>query len=491
MTKENDFKNTLWYGDNLDILKILSQDKEFFAKTNGGFDLIYIDPPFNSAKNYNILYENLLKNKTNGEKNKAQKEAFADTWSNTDYITELEQLKMLTDKPQLYYFINDNKKNFDFSTISYLTMMAHRLYYIYKVLKNTGSFYLHCDPTMSHYLKVLLDIIFERKNFKNEIVWHYRRWTAKSNKLQELHDIIFFYTKSDKYIFNVPVNYTESSIKRKKQGVLHRFSNGEKFLVSEKEIDEQGVRDNDVWQIPFIAPSAKERLGYPTQKPLELLKKIVKISSNECSYVADFFCGCGTTISAAEQLNRKWFGVDISHLAITLIEDRFKKEDLKPIYEVNGFPKDIAMAEKLAQKDKFKFEEWIVEYVFKGHQTKRTGDGGFDGHIIYSIYTRNKPIILRAIIEVKGGNVTLTQIRAFKDTIETYNADFGIFVAFEKYITDGMKKEANKLGFIENDNMDFGIIGNKPKKMYIITIEDIIANNTPIELKQMATNITY
>jgi hypothetical protein len=157
-------------------------------------------------------------------------------------------------------------------------------------------------------------------------------------------------------------------------------------------------------------------------------------------------------------------------------------------YQVMGFPKDIAMAEKLALQSKFKFEEWIVEYVFKGHQTKKTGDGGIDGHIVYEINTGGNPITVRSIIEVKGGGVTIAQVRAFKNSIADYDADFGIFVAFNKHLTDGMRTEANKLGYLELGSSD---LFAKIKKMYIITIDDLLDGNMPPELRQIAKNVTY
>ena len=204
--------------------------------------------------------------------------------------------------------------------------MAIRLLETHRILKPTGSIYLHCDPTMSHYLKILLDAIFRRKNFRNEIVWHYRRWTGKARRFQRLHDTILLYTKSDKYQFNVLfTDYTDGSKERKEQGILHRFKQGEApVLVSTGSIDKKGVPENDVWMIPFIAPSSKERIGYPTQKPLKLLKRIIQASSNEGDIVFDPFCGCATTLVAAEILDRGWAGIDISDKAADLIVQRIE-----------------------------------------------------------------------------------------------------------------------------------------------------------------------
>ncbi|GMO56129.1 MAG: hypothetical protein Ta2D_00470 [Rickettsiales bacterium] len=506
----NSFKNTLYYADNLDILKKLSRDVDFYAQTGGGIDLIYIDPPFNSNRDYNILYKDSLKDKkTESEKKNASITAFEDTWSNIDLSHELQELEKYTETKRLYEYLKFNfeKEIFDNSQMSYLTMMAHRLYYMHKLLKDTGSLYLHCDPTMSHHLKILCDIVFGVTSFKNEIIWSYKRWTAVSYRFQKMHDVILFYTKSkDKDGFTFNTQYSEYQETTMKNHPWELDENGLEFYWKKgKDIEpykiyknEEGVKMSDVWDLPQISPIGKERLGYPTQKPETLLERIIKASSKEGDLVADFFCGCGTSISVAEKLNRKWLGVDISHLAISLIENkRFKiieQETNKKIdYEIIGFPKDIEMAEKLANDDKFKFEKWIVEYVFNGHQTKKTGDGGYDGDISYSFHNSGKPITLSSIIEVKGGNVNISQIRAFKDTIQN-KSDFGIFCAFNKYITAGMREEADRFGYIElsDDKQNkIDLTFKKPKKMYIITIEELLANDLPLELVQMSSNITY
>ena len=551
---ENNFTNTLYYGDNLAILKSLSVDKDFFLHTNGGIDLIYIDPPFNSNRIYNMPYEDMLKEVSDQEKYKAQKEAFNDTWSNIDFRQELEELKGCVDCIQLYNFLHSNERVFSFPQMSYLTMMAHRIYYMHNVLKDTGSFYLHCDDTIGHYLKILLDMVFELKNFRSTIIW--QRTSAKKGSQYARRsygrytDNIFFYTKSDNYFFStVKVMQDEKELLKKfnkkdengrnfmiapivlikamernnliyeykgytpkygwmmnkekleqfdKEGRIYWSSNGvpnRKYFLDEYE----GKEITNIWNDIPIA-RGKERLGYPTQKPVELLERIIKASSNEGDIVADFFCGCGTTITAAEKLNRKWLGVDINHLAISMIEDR----RIKPIidtkennnkYQIIGFPKDMASAEKLAKDDKFKFEQWIVEYVFKGHQTKKTGDKGIDGYIAYNFHNADKKSIKKmlAIMEVKGGNVNISQIRAFKNSIENdFKADFGLFIAFDKYITDGMRKEANDLGFVNTDELDVPTLQFLHlKKMYIITIDDILQDILPQELQLIVNNITY
>ncbi len=355
-------------------------------------------------------------------------------------------------------------------------MMAHRIYYMHKLLSDTGSFYLHCDPTMSHYLKILLDIIFGQNNFRNEIVWWYDTGGMSKKDFSRKHDIILRYSKSNVYCFNaedVKEKKNETMINR-----MHKYSHLDIRITSEYKYP------HDVFKINAINPNAQERLGYPTQKPEALLERIIKASSNEGDIVADFFCGCGTSVTVAEKLKRKWIGVDINHLAISLIEDK-RLKPLNAKYEVIGFPKDIASAEKLANDDKYKFEHWIVEYALKGHKTKATGDGGIDGHVTYNMGDKK----IRAVIEVKGGGVNIGQIRAFKDSVNKFNADFGIFVGFDSKFTKGMREEADSLGIVDTGDSLFHY--KKVKKMYILTVEDIINNNLPQELVMLSKSITY
>ncbi|MCL2521044.1 MAG: restriction endonuclease [Spirochaetaceae bacterium] len=523
--------NKLYYGDNLDILKLLTKQYP-----QGFIDLIYIDPPFNSARNYNMLFEDLVAEAVDG-KHTALKEAFSDTWSNVSLSHELEEIKGYADMPLLYDFLHGNRKIFTEAQMSYLIMMAHRLYYMHKLLKDTGSLCLHCDPTMSHYLKILLDIIFELKNFQNEIIW--QRTNAHSDakkRFTKVSDTIFFYSKSENYFFK-PL-YTELDEKYIKDFYKHNDNDGKgiyRLGDLSKPSPTSGYNYNykgyappkNGWRCPpetmqkwdekgliyfpkqktgrlafkrYLSNSkgkllgnvwadipnaqGQQRLGYPTQKPEKLLERIITSLSDEGSLVADFFCGCGTTVTVAERLGRKWLGVDINHLAISLIEEK-RLKPLKANYEVIGFPRDIASAEKLARDNKDKFERWLVEYVLQGHKTKATGDGGIDGHVVYNMGDKK----VRAVIEIKGGNVTIAQIRAFKDSIGKFNADFGVFVGFDKYFTKGMYSEADDLGFIDikTSLFHFGHI----KKMYLITVEEILAGAMPQELVLLSQNITY
>ena len=490
------FENTLIYGDNLDILREWSKKGSFI-------DLIYIDPPFNSKRNYNILYEDLIRSKANGGKNTALKEAFKDTWSNMKISKELNELMGLSNL-RVHQFLESNRSIFTDSQMSYLTMMALRIYYMRKILKESGSFYLHCDPTMSHYLKVLCDMIFGNKQFRNEIVWNYGKWTNLSKLFQRNHDIILFYTKSNNYCFN-PI-YVDKKINRPYHTNIVN-GKGQLLVYSRKETPERiilkyikkkysvvyvksnEIRESDTWTylrdkgLNILNSQAKERLGYPTQKPEALLERIIKASTNEGDIIADFFCGCGTTIAVAQKLHRKWIGVDISNLAISLIEQK-RIKPLTKNYIIRGFPKDLASAKRLAKEKPFQFEQWIVEYILQGHQTKRTGDGGFDGHLVLNL---NKQKLL-CLIEVKGGSCTIKSLREFDRVISINKGAMGLFICFSKWITSGMRRYCDELGYIKNGGQL--TVGNI-SILELLTIEDILENRYPDWLRFYITNKTY
>ena len=253
MVAPNFVNRTLWTGDNLDILRGLNSES---------IDLIYLDPPFNSNQDYAAPVGS-----------KAAGAAFKDAWTLSDL--DVAWVGLIADeKPALAHTLNAAGFAHGNGMQSYLTMMAVRLLEMQRLLKDTGSVYLHCDPTASHYLKQLMDAVFGARQFRNEIVCHYRRWTGKAKRFQRLHDVVLFYSKSTDYLFNqLYTEYTKGSRQRKKQGVLHRFKNGdEPYLVSDGEVDQRGVPENDVWQIPFVAPSAKERNWLPDPKTPSLVR---------------------------------------------------------------------------------------------------------------------------------------------------------------------------------------------------------------------------
>lgn len=513
--------NQLYFGDCLDVLKDLR------AKYPAGFiDLIYIDPPFNSKRNYNILFEDV-----NLSDVKAQKEAFADTWSNISYLDTLAEIKEIDlDLFRLLDALNDIK--ISKSAISYLTTMAIRIWYMHKVLKETGSFYLHCDPNMSHYLKIVCDLIFGEKNFRNEITWKRTSAHSDAKRFGANSDIILFYAKSGIYTFNnVYQPYDADYIARfknkdpdgrkwadydlsakgltgggykyeykgtsslwrcpietmkrfDKEGRLHFTKNG--GIRLKRYLEElPGMPCQSVWgDIPPINSQAQERLGYPTQKPLALLERIIKASSNEGDLIADFFCGCGTTVAVSQRLNRQWLGVDISHLAIGLIKKRLKdtyKEKFKEILSninVDGFPRDIASARELAhtERGRIKFQDWVVEVLIGGvSNPKKSGEGGEDGHFTFNI-ANNKTSV--GIVEVKSGNVPISHLRSFITSVNQKKADMGVFVCFQDKITSGMKREAKAEGTLPNFL--------KVDKIQILSIEDLM-NGKEVQLPALST----
>src|SRR3990167_3699111 len=368
---------TLFFGDNLEILRDKFSDE--------CIDLIYLDPPFNSNKEYNILFKERL------IKNNAQLRAFDDSWHWTEEAerTFEELIGARTSKTKIDTEISDLMQGFEKilsrnDMMAYLVMMAIRLIELHRVLRKTGSIYLHCDPTASHYLKLILDVIFDKKNFRNEIIWCYRGAGYPKKDFGKRHDIIFRYSKTDNYTFNlddVREEYAEATKERFKH-YIGNVRNGKDFGL--QKLHPLGKQPDDWWQIQPIAPSANERLGYPTQKPEKLLDKIIKASSNKGDMVLDPFCGCGTTISVAEQLDRQWIGIDITTLAINLIKYRLKKQFPKKNIKINldGIPKDIAGAKELALKNRFEFQYWALSLVNAVPSKKKTADEGIDGHII-------------------------------------------------------------------------------------------------------------
>ena len=314
---------------------------------SGCIDLIYLDPPFNS----NREYEAPLGSKAAGA-------AFRDMWTPSD-LDEKEHLALMSKSLATYKVIEAVKQTHGKSMMSYLIFMANRLLEMHRVLKDTGTIYLHCDTTAGHYLKILMDSIFKPVNFRNEIVWHYGKMSNSSKNFPANHDTILRYSKSDVYVFN-PIKGDESEYKTR----FSRFLTGNKVLFSSvkhltdrlislrvrkvaKELgrdledtdtlfdfDKEFKIQSDVIYVPIIKGNSRERTGYPTQKPLALLEKIISASSNEGELVFDPFCGCATTLVAASRLRRKWVGCDLSQLTIKLVNERIREEE--PLFKVNN-----------------------------------------------------------------------------------------------------------------------------------------------------------
>ncbi|MCX7989115.1 MAG: site-specific DNA-methyltransferase, partial [Aquificaceae bacterium] len=361
-------ENLLYYGDNLRVLREYIKDESV--------DLIYLDPPFNSKADYNVLFK-----EPTGEPSQAQIVAFEDTWHWTEETERAYQEIVETAPPQVVdimkAFREFLRRN---DMLAYLTMMCIRLLELKRVLKPTGSIYLHCDPTASHYLKVLMDAVFGHKNFRNEIVWGYKDPSGKTSRFfRRKHDIILFYSKSDEYNFYadaVRIPYSETTQRQIERGTISFGRRAEGHPM--------GKVPEDWWPIPIINSQAKERLGYPTQKPEALLERIILASSKEGDVVLDPFCGCGTTIAVAHRLDRKWIGIDITHLAINLIKWRLKTTfDLSAgkDYKVIGEPVDLSGARELASQDRFQFQWWALSLVeARPYADKKRGaDKGIDG----------------------------------------------------------------------------------------------------------------
>lgn len=463
-------ENVLYYGDNLDILQRYIKDESV--------DLIYLDPPFKSNQDYNVLFA-----EKNGSKSKSQIKAFEDTWI-WDEAAVNTYAEMVQKGPErvsqalqgFRKFVGPN------DMLAYLSMMAPRLIQLKRVLKPTGGIFLHCDPTASHYLKVLMDAVFGGQNFRNEVVWHYGQRTAfHRGHFSRKHDIILFYAKSKATIVNkVEIRWKKEDflkhrhdVKRDEDGEEYIYSDGGKkgvrYLRPVEEVLVKGKPLDSVWDIPLLNASAKERLGYPTQKPEVLLERIVKASSNEGDVVLDPFCGCGTTVAVAQKLDRQWIGIDITHLAITLIKHRLQSAyGDKVTYEVVGEPVSLPDAKALAKQDPYQFQWWALGLVgARPVEQKKGADKGIDGRLYFhdDIETdKTKQIIL----QVKSGHVGPALIRDLRGVLEREKAEMGVFVTLEKP-TKSMRAEAASAGFYHSPWQN-----KKHPKLQIITITDLL-----------------
>ena len=489
-------QNTLFYGDNLPILR------EHIPSES--VDLIYLDPPFNSSRSYNVLFAD-----ESGKESDAQITAFEDTWhwdksaahTYHDLITNgpLDVAKMIG---SLHDFIGENQMT------AYLVMMAARLVELHRVLKPTGSLYLHCDPTASHYLKIVLDTIFGPQNYLNEIVWKRTSAHNDTKKFGRIHDVLLFYSKTDSFQFNVlrksldaeyvekvynrvdengrryrldnisapggrgPVyewggktqawRYTKEKMEQLyAEGRIRKYPDGRAMINAYvRYLDESEGRPIQDWwdDIGVIAAPAKERLGYPTQKPLDLLERIIQASSNPGDWVLDPFCGCGTAIAAAQKLERHWIGIDVTHLAITL--QKYRLQDTFHItagkdYQVIGEPCDESSAAQLAKDDRYQFQWWALSLVgakpLGGEPDSKAGkkgkDRGIDG-VINFVEAKGKP--QRVMVQVKSGHVNSGLIRDLRGTVEREDAAIGVFITLEPATKD-MEKEAIAAGYYTSE----------------------------------------
>lgn len=429
MTLEN---RTLFFGDNLQIIEERFPDNFF--------DLIYLDPPFNSNRNYNVLF------KEGQVDASAQIRAFEDTWEWSYPTIRLFEALKENPNPQIAILMQSLFEIMrDTPMMAYLVNMTARLIPLKRVLKDTGSIYLHCDPSASHYLKIIMDVVFGKKNFRNEIIWCYRGGGVPKNDFANRHDIILRYSKTSKYIFNVDdvrIPYSAESLERLKYKA--RAFRGDK-VYDNYEPNIQGKHPEDWWEMQPIMPSSKERLGYPTQKPEALLERIIKASSKEGDCVLDPFCGCGTTVAVSERLHRNWVGIDISMQAVNVIRERMKSHFPGIEISIDGIPMDYESAAALAEKDKFAFQDWAITLVGANPPSgvsKKGADRGIDGIILFrEKVDYSNPKLRKIVVQVKGGGTNRGDVARLKGDLDREDAPMGILITL-KDATSEMKREA-------------------------------------------------
>jgi DNA modification methylase len=483
---------TLYYGDNLDVLQRHIPDESV--------DLVYLDPPFQSGKDYNVLFE-----EKDGSRSTAQIKAFEDTWhwgleAEDAYQDVVESGGRTADAMRaLRAFLGDS------DMMAYLAMMAPRLVELRRVLRSTGSIYLHCDSNASHYLKMVMDSVFSPQMFRNEITW--KRTTSHGNvgrNFGSVTDSIIFYSKGDDYTWNQQFRpFDPEYAARRFTGLdpdgrcwqsvtlrnpsrrpnLHypfKASNGttyqphpngwscdiERMQRYDREnrlhfpsrqggqlrlkmyLDESpGVRVQNLWDdIPALNSQAQERLGYPTQKPEALLERMIATNTSKGDTVLDPFCGCGTTVAAAQNLNRNWIGIDITHLAIGLIKHRVRGAFDNADFEVIGEPVTVEGAAQLAKEDPYQFQWWILGLVgARGTEQKKGADRGIDGRLYFHEGGRRGKT-RQIIFSVKAGKPGVSFVRDLRGVIEREEAEIGAILLMQEP-TSAMVKEAAAAGF--------------------------------------------
>ena len=450
----------------------------------GSVDLIYLDPPFNSNREYNAIYKD-----ETGRPLPDQVEAFCDTWE-----LDAERERAIRQMPVMMREVGIEDEIAEFwrlwmnalrqtqpALLAYLSYMAQRLLPMRVLLKPTGSVFLHCDPTASHYIKALMDAIFGHRNFRNEIIWSYRRWPSKSRKFQTMHDVILYYAASEKGTFNVAYEPVSESYMKRFKGktqVLDPDRPTRKLVVDKPT---KGMPQRDVWELSILAGSSRERMGYATQKPLKLLERIIEASTNEGDVVFDPFCGCATTLEAAHKLKRKWIGIDIAIHAIKRVAKVRLEERLRLAegtdFVIEGVPRNLEGAQDLWQRDKYHFQKWAVEQVDGFVTTKRTADGGIDGRLYFSVF--GEADLQSMVLEVKGGaNVTIADLRALHSVLEREEALMAGLITMQ---TITGRKRTNFMRLIAEAG-DLELQGKLYPKVQILSVPEILEGwrfNTP------------
>jgi DNA modification methylase len=546
--------NHLYYGDNLTIMQRMPK---------WSVDLIYLDPPFNSKQNYNLIYKNMT-----GKPVPDQAEAFCDTWDMDPQKEEIARSMpiLMREHGIADYYVEfwrlwiNALRHTQPHLLAYLIYMVQRLLYMKSLLRPTGSIYLHCDPTASHYIKVMMDGIFGHERFRNEIIW--RRTTAHSSakRFAPLHDVILYYGVGDNVTWTTPrTMYDESYLDR-----YYKFDDGDgrrywraditgagirtgdsgkpwrgrdptaisrHWALPQKVISElagserarqmtaqeklelleqhgriywprsdgmpqykryrdelQGKRVGDIWDdISRINPVGSEWLGYPTQKPIALLDRIIQASSKKGDVVFDPFCGCGTTIYSAEKNQRAWIGCDIAILSIKLVREILTGDVHKLVdgrhFDVSGVPVSVEQAQELFKRDPFQFEHWIVERV-GAFPTKKTGDKGIDGRMYFETHDGLKAMVL----SVKGGHTRPGDVRDLRGVLERESdTEMAGFLCLQEP-TRAMKDEAATAG-------QFQYAGVKYDRLQILTVKDVLEDkrefHTPTKLGSRIASPQY
>ncbi|MEW5911303.1 MAG: DNA methyltransferase [Thermodesulfobacteriota bacterium] len=520
-------ENKLYYGDNLDILRRYIADESV--------DLVYLDPPFKSDQDYNVLFA-----EQDGTRSAAQIRAFQDTWRWDEGAVAAFEEAVRSDGRVAATMQAFHTMLGASDMLAYLSYMAPRLVQLRRVLKETGSIYLHCDPTASHYLKLLMDSVFSPINFKAEIVW--KRTDAHNDakqggkKFGRVHDIILYYSKSKDFVWNhqyLPLpettiekwyrnveektgrRYNKADLtaarpggdtkyrwkgvlppegrywayskknmeKLEKEGRIVYSSSGRPYM--KRYLDEsRGVPLQDMWvDISMVRGIGKERLGYPTQKPLALLERIIGASSNEGDIVLDPFCGCGTAIDAAQKLNRRWVGIDITHLAITLIKHRLHSAYGSAVaFDVIGEPVDQAGAKDLAAADPWQFQWWALGLVdARPVEQKKGADKGVDGRLFFR--DQEKGGLKQIVISVKAGTTGPAHVRELRGVVEREGAAIGLLITMQDF-TRKMREEAADAGFYESPG------GTRHPRLQLRTVAELLEGQG-LDYPRYAENVTF
>jgi site-specific DNA-methyltransferase (adenine-specific) len=475
----------LFYGDNLDVMRRYVKDESV--------DLVYLDPPFNSNATYNVLFA-----EQDGVGSASQIKAFGDTWRwDQDAAEAFEELVELGDdisKAMQAFRLMLSESNM----LAYLSMMAPRLLELRRVLKPSGSIYLHCDPTASHYLKLLLDAVFGPAFFQNEIIWCYNVGGKSKKRWARKHDTILFYSKRAKFFFDgkaagVPRNTGTKSFGGKigvdEQGrpyqdkLVKATGRYYRYYLDEPKIPEDWWAD-----INSLQSGSAERSGYPTQKPVALLERIIQGSCPPEGVVLDPFCGCGTTVIASEKLSRRWIGIDITHLATHLIKSRLVDAFGDSVtYSVIGEPTTIEDALRLAEEDRDQFETWALGLVGARSNGKKKGaDRGIDGRLYFHEKRGGKT--RQVVISVKSGKIGVAHLRDLRGVVDREDAELGVLISLREP-TPAMRTEAASAGFYHSGSEGVGTWGKHPR-LQLLTIKELL-DGKRVDMPPMSGSLTF